>query len=73
MNIKSMRNYLKTKIGSNIVIVYYGSRNRKEIYRGILCKLYVNIFTIKLFNGEIKSFSYCDVLTDTIEIFFDKN
>ena len=30
MNIRNIKNYLKTKIGSNIVIVYYGSRNRKE-------------------------------------------
>ena len=68
MNIKYIRNYLKTKIGSNVVIVYYGSRNRKERYKGILYKLYGNIFTIRLFNGEIRSFSYTDILTKTIQI-----
>ena len=68
MNIKIIRNYLKTKIGCNIVIVYYGSRNRKEKYYGILYKLYRNIFTIKLSNGEIRSFSYTDILTKTIQI-----
>ena len=31
MNIVSIKNYLRTKIGSNIVVIYYGSRNRKEI------------------------------------------
>ena len=68
MNIKIIKNYLKTKIGSNIVIIYYGSRNKKEVYRGVLYKLYGNIFTIRLFNGEIKSFSYIDILTKTIQM-----
>ena len=68
MNIKAIRNYLKTKVGYNIIIIYYGSRNRKELYKGVLCKLYGNIFTIRLYSGEIKSFSYIDVLTKTIQI-----
>ena len=68
MNTKNIKNYLKTKVGSNIVIVYYGSRNRKERFNGILYNLYTNIFTIKLVNGEIKSFSYSDILTKTIQI-----
>ena len=68
MNIKTIRNYLKTRVGYNIIIIYYGSRNRKEIYKGVLYKLYGNIFTVRLYNGEIKSFSYIDVLTKTIQI-----
>ena len=68
MNIKNIKKYLRTKIGSNIVVIYYGSRNRKEIYKGVLCKLYMNIFIIKLVNGEIRSFSYTDILTKTIQI-----
>ena len=68
MNIKNIKGYLSTKLGSNIVVIYYGSRNRKEIYRGILCKLYGNIFTMRLYSGEVKSFSYIDILTKTIQI-----
>ena len=68
MNKKNIKNYLNTKIGSNIVVVYYGSRNRKEIYRGILWKLYRNVFAVKLPSGEVKSFSYIDILTKTIQI-----
>ena len=68
MNIKNIKNYLGTKIGCNIVIVYYGSRNRKETFRGLLHKLYGNIFTIRLTSGEIRSFSYIDILTKTIQI-----
>lgn len=68
MNIRSIKKYLVTRIGCNIVVLYYGSRNRKEIYRGILLKVYSNVFTIKLKNDDIKSFSYIDILTKTIQI-----
>lgn len=68
MNIVSIKNYLRTKIGSNIIVIYYGSRNRKEIYNGVLLKLYKNIFTVRLYNGDVKSFSYSDILTRTIHI-----
>ena len=68
MNIRIIKNYLKSKIGCNVVIIYYGSRNRKEIYKGVLYRLYSNIFTIRLYNGDIKSFSYIDILTKTIQM-----
>ena len=68
MNIKYIKNYLKSKVGSNVIIIYYGSRNRKEKYNGVLYKLYNNIFVIKLHSGDVKSFSYSDILTKTIQI-----
>ena len=69
MNIRYIKKYLTTKIGAPIVVVYYGSRNRKERYEGILYKLYNNVFTIKLPNNEVKSLSYIDILTKTIQIY----
>jgi len=68
INIKSIKNYLALKLGCRIVVIYYGSRNRRYKYTGILANLYTNIFTIKLANGDIKSFSYIDVITKTIRI-----
>ena len=68
MNIRIIKNYLSIKVGAKIVVIYYGSRNRKVKYVGYLFKLYSNIFTIKLLNGEIKSFSYIDIITKTIRI-----
>lgn len=69
MNIKYIKRYLATKIGSKIVVVYYGSRNHKERYNGYLWKVYNNVFIVKLFNNEIKSFSYIDILTKNIQIY----
>jgi uncharacterized protein Veg len=68
MNIKKIRDYLRTKIGSKIIVIYRGSRNRKEKYIGILDQMYNNIFTVRCINGEVKSFSYIDVLTKTVQI-----
>ena len=66
--IKSIKRYLETKIGDKIVIIYYGSRNKKEKYEGILCNVYNNVFIVKLSNGEVKCFSYSDILIKTIQI-----
>ena len=68
MNIKKIRDYLASKVGLNVIVLYRGSRNRKEKFNGVLYKLYSNIFTIKLYNGEVKSFSYSDILTKTIQM-----
>ena len=47
-------------------------RNKKEEYSGIISETYNYIFIIKTDSDEVKSFSYRDVLTNTIELFFDK-
>ena len=69
MNIKYIKRYLTTKIGCKIVVIYYGSRNHKEKYEGYLWKIYNNVFIIKLLTGEIKSFTYIDILTKNIQIY----
>lgn len=69
MNIKLIRKNLSAKVGYNVIIIYNGSRNRKEKYEGVLSKTYRNIFTIRTLLGELKSFSYIDIITNTIRIY----
>ncbi len=69
MNIKNIKRYLLQKVGSKITVIYCGSRNRKERYNGYLFRLYPNVFIIKLFSGEVKSFNYIDILTKNIQIY----
>lgn len=69
MNIKYIKNYLSLKIGNEMTIIYYGARNRKEKYTGILNNIYSNVFTIILIDGSIKCFNYSDILTKTIQIY----
>lgn len=69
MNLSKIKYYLSKRCGYNITVVYYGQRNRKEIYRGKLLKTYFNVFTVILASGEVKSFNYIDILTKTIKIY----
>ena len=69
MQIRQIKQYLMSKIGSKVVIVYHGGRNHRERFDGILYKIYDNIFIIKTYQGNIKSFTYIDILTKTIQIY----
>ena len=71
MTIEKIKNNIDSKLGDNVKIVYNGSRNKKEEYSGVIAETYNFIFIIKTCEEEKKSFSYRDVLTNTIEIFFD--
>ena len=70
--IKKIKDNIKNNIGSRVNIIYNGSRNKKEEYDGVITEMYNNIFIVKLSTDEVKCFSYSDILTNTIEIFFDK-
>ena len=70
--INKIKSNVKKNLGNTVRIIYNGSRNKKEEYIGVITEVYNNIFILKLDTDEIKSFSYFDVLTNTVEIFFDK-
>ena len=71
MTIEKIKNNIDIKLGDNVKVVYNGSRNKKEEYSGVISETYNYIFIIKTSGSEVKSFSYRDVLTNTIELFFD--
>lgn len=71
MTIDKIKNDIDSKLGDNVKVVYNGSRNKKEEYSGVISETYNFIFIIKTNEEEKKSFSYRDVLTNTVEIFFD--
>lgn len=72
MTIDRIKNKIDNRIGDNVRVIYNGSRNRREEYSGIITETYNYIFIVKIHSNEKKSFSYSDVLTNTIEVFFDK-
>lgn len=71
MTINLIKNKINNRIGENVKVIYNGSRNKKEEYSGIISETYNYIFIVKMIDNEKKSFSYSDVLTNTIEILFD--
>lgn len=72
MTIDTIKNKIDNRIGDNVKVIYNGSRHRREEYSGVISETYNYIFIIKMEGNEKKSFSYSDVLTNTIEIFFDR-
>ena len=70
--IEKIKNNIDSKLGDNVKVIYNGSRNTKEEYSGVISETYNYIFIIRTDSDGIKSFSYRDVLTNTIELFFDK-
>ena len=72
MTIDIIKNEIDNRIGDSVKVIYNGSRNRREEYSGVIVETYNYIFIVKMDGNEKKSFSYSDVLTNTIEVFFDR-
>ena len=71
MTIERIKDNIDNNLGEFVKVIYNGSRNKREEYSVIITETYNYIFIIKTCSEEIKSFSYRDILTNTLEIFFD--
>lgn len=71
MTIEKIKNKIDDNINKKVMIKYNGSRNKIEIYNGIILESYNYIFVVKLEDDKTMSFSYVDVLTKSIEVDFD--
>ncbi len=65
--IGEIRGKLDKHIGKEVFIKYNLGRNKYERYNVIIKELYDNVFIVEL-NDNLKSFSYADILTNTIKI-----
>lgn len=68
--IREIRKQLNEHIGEEVTIKYNLGRNKFEKYDVVIKELYDNVFLVELDSSEKKSFSYIDVLTNTIKIDF---
>jgi len=70
--IEKIKENMEGHIGEEVKIVFNGGRNRVEEYQAIITEMYNFIFVVKLQNevNEVKSFTYSDILTQTIEIYY---
>ncbi len=67
VTIKDVKAKLSKHIGDKVTINYNLGRNKFEEYEAIIKELYNFVFIVEL-AGEIKSFSYSDIITKTIKI-----
>ena len=68
MILENVKNYIFSNLGVVHKFVFYGSRNQNEEFIGMITKLYPAVFVITLENGQIRSYSYNDVLISNLQI-----
>ena len=68
MNLESIKEEIASLINQEVMINVSGSRNKKQMYKGVINNVYSNIFTI-LIEGSNKSFTYSDVAIGDVKIY----
>ena len=68
--IGEIRSKINDHIGKEVIIKYNLGRNKFERYNVVIKEIYDNVFLVELNTSEKKSFTYSDVLTNTIKIDF---
>ena len=69
MTIDAIRDIITSHMGNEISVIHNEGRNRILEYHGKVVEVYHNIFIV-LDDGGKRSFSYHDVLTETVKISF---
>ena len=73
-DLKEIKNMMEEHVGKEILVTVQLGRRRQKERRGILCETYHSVFVVNLDqeenNFERVSYSYRDVLTDSIEVEF---
>ena len=74
MNIQKIKNNLENSKGKKFCFKFNGSRNQIEEFTGTIENTYNYVFLVKADNenDQIRSFSYTDILTESLEIFARK-
>lgn len=71
MTIEKIKMSINDNLGNEVKIVHNEGRNKIYEYRGKVIEVYDNIFIVLDSNNDSKrSFSYYDVLTDTVKVSF---
>lgn len=68
MTIEKIRSVVEANQGVERSFRFHGTRNQIDEFQGVIRDLYPAIFTIQLDNKKIKTFSYSDILTQSLEI-----
>ena len=68
MNVDKVRSEIKSKEGKILHFKFNGSRNQIVEFEGEIIETYQAIFVVKLTDNNIKSFSYSDLITSSLEI-----
>lgn len=70
MTIQKIKENISENLGNKVRIVFNTGRNKIEEFDAVIKESYNFIFVVETEN-ENKSFTYADVLTQTVELHFD--
>lgn len=70
MTIEKIRNEISSSKGKILSFKFNGARNQIEEFSGEVISTYPAVFLIRVIdeNNLVKSFSYSDILTESLEI-----
>ena len=68
MSLDDIKLEIASLVNRDIMISVNGSRNKKQMYKGVITNAYSNIFTV-LIEGINKSFTYSDVAIGDVKIY----
>jgi uncharacterized protein Veg len=73
--IEKIKEQISENVGNEVKIIYNGGRNKVEKFNAVITEMYNFVFVVQLTNdiNEVKSFTYADVLMETIEIYYKNN
>lgn len=64
-SINQVKEFIQGNMNKEVIIKVHGLRNKLDIYKGIICESYRNIFILDTSRGK-KSFNYSDILIGNI-------
>ena len=71
MNINVIREKIESNLGKEVFIRYNLGRNKIEKYNAKIREIYNYVFVVEVLNtNEVKSFTYSDIITNTIKIYY---
>ena len=74
-SLMEIKEELDSRLGKKVLLTAQAGRKRKTERKGILRETYHSVFVVDLDQEENAfervSYSYADVLTETVELFFD--
>ena len=68
MNLNDIKEEIALLVNKEVMVNVSGSRNKKQMYKGVINNVYSNIFTV-LIEGVNKSFTYSDVAIGDVKIY----
>lgn len=71
MNIKNIKTNLEKNKGKILRFKFNGARNQTEEFFGTIENMYNYVFVVRLADTkqQVKSFSYADILTESLQVF----